>query len=81
MLAELSTDNFNLFFAYAPWIIGLIILLVTYFSVRGQLSSSVPIGQTFACANCGRRGHREAMVPVTHEGAMSWYCSTCAKKP
>jgi hypothetical protein len=37
-----------------------------------------PIGQTFACANCGRRGQREHMVPREHGGATSWYCTRCA---
>lgn len=76
----LSGDSLNLVFALAPWIIGLIIVLVTYLTVRERLSQRVPIGQTFACANCGRRGHREHMVPTTHEGAVSWYCSHCAER-
>ena len=36
------------------------------------------LGATFACANCGRRGSREHMVPQVHDGAVSYYCSHCA---
>jgi hypothetical protein len=74
-----SDDSLRLIFAFAPWIIGLVIVLVTYLSVRDRLSQRVPIGQTFACANCGRRGQREHMVPAAHEGAVSWYCSHCTE--
>jgi hypothetical protein len=65
-------------FAAAPFVIGAAILLVTYLMVRGQTNQTVPIGQTYACARCGRRGHREHMVPVAHEGAVLWYCAHCA---
>ena len=34
-------------------------------------------GATYACAKCGKRGAREHMVPQTHEGAVSYYCSNC----
>jgi hypothetical protein len=64
-------------FAAAPWVIGAIIFLVAYLMVRGRISEPVPIGQTFACAGCGRRGHRDHMLPATHEGAVTWYCAKC----
>ena len=46
---------------------------------RSDRDGGVPIGQTFACANCGRRGRREHMVPQQHGGATSWYCAHCAR--
>jgi hypothetical protein len=65
------------FFGYAPWVIGTVIVLVAYFSTR-TTPVHAPVGQTFACAKCGRRGGREQMVPVAQEGAMSWCCPSCA---
>jgi hypothetical protein len=74
----ISQDTFAHVFAYAPLVIGLLIVLVAYLMVRGQVTVKAPIGQTFACANCGRRGIREHMVPQTHEGAVSWFCGRCS---
>ncbi|HEY9086178.1 MAG TPA: hypothetical protein VIN40_09650 [Candidatus Tyrphobacter sp.] len=64
------------FFAYAPWVMGIAIVSVAYFATR-TAAPHAPVGQTFACAKCGRRG-REQMVSVTHDGAVSWYCPDCA---
>jgi len=40
--------------------------------------AAVPLKATFACAQCGKRGSKEHMVPQVHEGAVSYYCSRCA---
>lgn len=64
-------------FAYAPWVIGIAIVLVAYVAMRAN-AGGAPIGQTFVCARCGKRRYREHMVPATHEGAVGWYCSGCA---
>jgi hypothetical protein len=74
----ISQDTFAHVFAYAPLVLGLLIVLVAYLMVRGQVSETAPIGQTFACAKCGRRGIREHMVPQAHEGAVSWFCGRCS---
>jgi hypothetical protein len=74
----ISQETFAHVFAWAPWVIGIAIFLVAYLMVRGQVSVKTPIGQTFACAQCGRRGVREHMLPQAHEGAVSWYCARCA---
>ena len=74
----ISSDQLHTLFAYLPWALGIAIVLVAYFALRGQDAKAVPIGQTFACAKCGRRGHRDHMVPATHAGAVSWYCARCA---
>ncbi len=66
------------FFGFAPEVIGVVIFVIAYLMVRNQVAVSTPIGQTFACGNCGRRGVREHMVPQAHEGAVSWYCSRCS---
>jgi len=74
----ISQDQFAHIFGFAPLIIGAIIFLVVYLMVRKQVTVKAPIGQTFACASCGRRGIREHMVPQAHEGAVSWFCGRCS---
>jgi len=79
MASQISATNFNQFFAWAPLVVGLLIYLVLYAAKRREVTEGgAPIGQTFACANCGRRGRREHMVPRELSGATSWYCSHCA---
>ena len=68
----------NEVFAWAPLTIFVIILIVAYYATRHSGARSAVIGKTYACAQCGRRGKHEHMVPVTHEGAVVWYCGRCA---
>jgi hypothetical protein len=76
---QISANTFNSFFAWAPLIIGLVIYAVFFVAKRHEAANGPsPIGQSFACASCGRRGHREHMVPREHDGAVSWYCGRCA---
>jgi hypothetical protein len=78
MEPQISGSAFDQFFAYAPIFIGIVILCAFYVAKRHESAESpVPFGQTYACANCGRRGHREHMEPREHAGAVSWYCSHC----
>ena len=80
MDSQISAAAFDHFFALAPLIVGLLIYFVFYVAKRHEATATgVPIGQTFACANCGRRGRREHMVPQQHGGATSWYCAHCAR--
>jgi hypothetical protein len=74
----LSNETFDTFFAWAPLVIGLIIYAAFFVAKRHEVTVGAPIGQTFACANCGKRGVREHMVPQDHAGAVSWYCAHCA---
>lgn len=79
MEPTISQNAFDQFFAWSPLIIGIVIYALFYVAKRHEASNSgAPIGQTFACANCGRRGVREHMVPQEHGGAVSWYCSRCS---
>ena len=79
MSAPISATTFSQFFALAPLVVGLLIYFVLYMAKRHEaVAGGAPIGQTFACANCGRRGHREHMVPREHGGATSWYCTHCS---
>ncbi|HEY5425599.1 MAG TPA: hypothetical protein VIJ77_03525 [Candidatus Tumulicola sp.] len=81
MDSQISPSAFSHFFALAPLVLGLIIYAVVYVAKRHEATAiGVPIGQTFACANCGRRGRREHMVPQEHAGAMSWYCAHCSRR-
>jgi hypothetical protein len=75
----LSNETFDLMFAYSPLVIGLVIYAIFFVAKRHEVAAGgAPIGQTFACANCGRRGIREHMVPQQHDGAVSYYCTHCA---
>ena len=80
MEPQVSQNAFDQFFGWAPLIIGIVIYAIFYVAKRRETSpnSGMPIGQTFACANCGRRGVREHMVPQEHGGAVSWFCHRCA---
>jgi hypothetical protein len=72
-------DTFDLIFAYAPLVIGLLIYAIFYVAKRHEVAAGgAPLGQTFACAKCGRRGVREHMVPAQHDGAVTWFCAHCA---
>jgi hypothetical protein len=75
----IPNDWFDLIFGYSPLVIGLVIYAIFFVAKRHEVAAGgAPIGQTFACANCGRRGIREHMVPQQHDGAVSYYCSHCA---
>ncbi len=78
MNPTVGTDSYNFFFAAAPFVILAAILAVTYVVKRREWASNVPIGQSYACANCGRHGHRDQMLPQQHDGAVGWYCARCA---
>ncbi len=79
MIAEISGGAFDVFFAWAPWVIGAAIYLAFYVAKRHESASRPAAGaSTYACAGCGRRGPREQMVPQDHGGAVGWYCADCA---
>lgn len=67
-------ERINGFFAYAPWIGFAIVVLSVYFVSRGQRHAIQPIGQTFACNECGHRAKREHMIPIARQGMVLWYC-------
>jgi hypothetical protein len=79
MIAEISSDAFDSFFAWAPLVIGVVIYLAFYVAKRHEAPGNAPSpGQTYACAVCGRRGSRDAMVPQNHGGAVGYQCAQCA---
>ncbi len=84
MEPQLSAGAFNVFFAWAPWVIGGVIYLAFYVAKRHEGAGVAlpadhsPAESSYACAGCGRRGSREQMVPQEHGGAVSWYCGDCA---
>ncbi|GAC1614256.1 MAG: hypothetical protein NVS9B12_15180 [Vulcanimicrobiaceae bacterium] len=73
-------ETLNTFFAYAPLVAFLAIVAVAYFATRAHLHRHViPVGQTFACNECGHRDKRDHMVPVAREGAILWFCHRHAR--
>lgn len=80
MDTAISPQALGSFFALAPLVLGIVIYAAAFAAKRheGHDGSAVPIGQTFACAGCGKRGVREHMIPQTHAGAISYYCARCA---
>lgn len=76
MTAEIIT----LVFAWLPLTIFVIVMITAYtMTRRGAHAAAAHGGKTYACAQCGRRGKHEHMVPVRHEGAVVWYCGRCAR--
>lgn len=78
MIAAMNPDIINLVFAWAPLTAFVIVMVILYRATRRAPAQRAPMGKTYACAQCGRRGAHEHMVPVTHEGAVVWYCGRCA---
>lgn len=80
MNPQIPGNTFDAFFAWAPWVIGAAIYFAFYLAKRHEKAnaSTAPPAQTYACAGCGRRGPRDAMVPQNHGGAVGWYCTNCA---
>jgi hypothetical protein len=81
VIAEISGSAFDSFFAWAPWVIGAVIYLAFYIAKRHESTARpASVGQTYACAGCGRRGPRDQMLPQDHGGAVGWYCNDCAAR-
>ena len=78
MNAQVSSSTFDSFFAWAPWVIGLIIYLGFYIAKRHEKSEPPSSSTTYSCASCGRRGSLDQMVPQQHSGATGYYCTNCA---
>lgn len=78
MTYALSQHTLGWLFGLAPLVIGLGLYIITYAVKRGEVTQIAPMGQTFACANCGRRSVREHMLPQAHDGAVSYICAHCA---
>jgi DNA-directed RNA polymerase subunit RPC12/RpoP len=81
MTPQVPSDAFNTFFGWAPWIIGIAIYLVFYLAKRRECATPATApssGETYACANCGRRGSINAMVAQNHGAAVSYVCANCA---
>jgi hypothetical protein len=75
----MSPQTINEFFAWAPLTLFVIILIVVYYAKRNEGAAPVAQGKTYSCAQCGRRGKHEHMVPISREGAVVWYCDRCAQ--
>jgi hypothetical protein len=79
MVPPMTSEIIKDVFAWAPMFLFIVVLVILYVAKhRAPVQGGVPLGKTYACAQCGRRGKHEHMVPVTHEGAVVWYCSHCA---
>jgi hypothetical protein len=84
MEPQLSPGTFNAFFAWAPWVIGIVIYFAFYVAKRhegtgnGAPGEQSPSQSSYACTSCGRRGSLAQMVAQEHGGAVSWYCGDCA---
>ena len=78
MLTPMTAQIIREFFAWAPLTIFVLLLITLYLATRRRAPARVAIGKTYACAQCGRRGRRDHMVPVSEEGGVVWYCPRCA---
>jgi DNA-directed RNA polymerase subunit RPC12/RpoP len=80
VIAEISGNAFDSFFAWAPWVVGAVIYLVFYVAKRHESNSGAAKAAqtTYACAICGRRGSLDQMVPQNLGGAVGYQCPQCA---
>lgn len=76
MTAEIIKE----FFAWAPITVFVLIVFTVWFATRNEGTAAVAHRKTYACAQCGRRGANAHMVPVSHAGAVVWYCGRCAQR-
>lgn len=85
MTPRVSSGLFEQFFAWAPWIVGLVIYFAFYVAKRHEVAVVPAVAaptnaeQTFACDVCGRRGSRDQMVAQDHGGAIGYRCASCAQ--
>jgi predicted SprT family Zn-dependent metalloprotease len=80
VIAEISSESFDMFFGWAPLVIGLIIYAIFFVAKRHEVSTP-PASRaqaSYACAVCGRRGSLEQMIARDHAGAVGYLCSHCA---
>jgi hypothetical protein len=78
----MNPDVVHYFFALAPWVVFIAIIWAVWSASRGAAATApygMPIGKTYACAKCGKRGKHEHMVPATERGYVVWYCSHCTR--
>lgn len=85
MTPQVSPETFDSFFAWAPWVIGITIYAVFYFAKRREcapvpaaVTNAGPVTPTFSCAQCGRVGTIEQMVPQDRGGAVTYSCAGCS---
>ena len=78
-MTTLSPETVGSFFAYAPLVLGLIIFFAIWGAKRNEKPAAANATHTYACATCGKRGARDHMVPMAHEGAVGYYCANCAR--
>jgi hypothetical protein len=77
MNPSISPSSFDNFFAWSPLVIGVIIYAIFYVAKRHEKQRGTPIGQSVACAACGRKLRREHMTPIQQDGSIVWYCGHC----
>ncbi|HEY1866720.1 MAG TPA: hypothetical protein VGG70_00395 [Candidatus Cybelea sp.] len=82
MIAEISSQAFSSFFAWAPWVVGATIYLAFWVAKRHEHSApaTATAAATYACASCGRRGPLDQMVAQHHGGAVGYQCANCASQ-
>jgi hypothetical protein len=80
VIAEISSDAFDAFFAWAPWVVGAAIYFAFWLAKRREVgaSAAAAVHATYACSSCGRRGTLDQMVPQHHGGAVGYQCAGCA---
>ena len=80
MIAEISSNAFDSFFAWAPWVVGIAIYSAFWMAKRREVATvpSTAPRATYACSSCGRRGSLDQMALQHHEGAIAYQCSQCA---
>lgn len=86
MNPKISPDTFDSFFAWAPWVVGIVIYATFYFAKRRECApvlvaatNAGPVTSTYSCGQCGRVGTTEQMAPQDRGGAVTYVCTHCAQ--
>ncbi len=86
MNPQVSPSAFDSFFAWAPWVVGIVIYLAFFIAKRSEcapvpvtVANAGPVTPTYACAHCGRAGTIDQMVPQDVGGAVTYTCTHCSQ--
>ena len=86
MNPQISSGAFDAFFAWAPWVVGIVIYAIFYIAKRSEcapvpvpVTNAGPVTPKYACTQCGRVGTIEQMVPQDRGAAVTYNCTSCAQ--
>ena len=88
MNPTVSSDTFDTFFAWAPWVVGVAIYLTLYFAKRREIATSKASlsrqqpssPRPLHARNAAAAARATKWCPQDHGGAVGYKCSSCAQE-